>query len=124
MRISSLAAVAILASCAGAFAQTPSDSSTQYIAVTSFCSQAGVAWDAKQKRIPCSGAWTLTFQPPAGAAAHLVGGMSPIEVKAVLDATGVAYEPLNEDSLVVGRATLWFGERGLEAWAPNPAPKS
>lgn len=65
MRISSLAAVAILVSYASAFAQTPSDSSTQYIAVTSFCTKAGVVWEAKQKRTVCSGAWTLTFQPPA-----------------------------------------------------------
>jgi hypothetical protein len=123
MRIFSLAAVAILVSYASVFAQTPSDSSTQYIPVTSFCSKAGVVWDAKQKRAVCSGAWTLTFQPPGGAAAHLVGGMSPIEVKAVLDATGVAYKPLEEDSLVVGREILWFGEQGLEAWGPNLAPK-
>ncbi len=123
MRVSSLAAVAILVSYGNSFAQTPSDSSTQYIPVTSFCSKAGGVWDANQKRIPCSGAWTLTFQPPGGAAAHLVGGMSPIEVKAVLDATGVAYQPLGADALVVGTAKLWFGEQGLEAWAPNVASK-
>lgn len=123
MRIASLAALAIFVGCASAFAQSPSDSSTQYIAITGFCTKAGVVWDAEQKRARCSGVWTLTFQPPAGAAAHLVGGMSPNEVKAVLDAMGVAYEPFNENSLVVGRAKLWFGEQGLEAWEPNVAPK-
>ena len=107
MRISNLTAIAVLVGYASAFAQSPSDASRPYIPVKSYCSTAGVVWDAKQKRVVCSGAWTLTFQPPTGAAAHLVGGMSPIEVKAVLDATGVAYEPLEGDSLVVGRARLW-----------------
>ena len=103
-----------------ASARSPaSDPSDRSMAITGHCAGSGVM-DREREATRCNGPWTLTFQPAQGVAAHLVGGMSPAEVKAVLDATGIAYAPRAGDSLCVDRAVLWFGVDGLEAFGGEP----
>ncbi len=122
MKLSKL--VILLASfgaCAAAYGQALSNEpAAQDIVATTFCAKSG-SLKIATGTMRCNGAWTLTLQPSRGVAAHLVGGMSPIEVRAVLDATGVAYTSSDKGTLKAGKLELQFGEQGLEAFASSPS---